>query len=146
MTFFDFDFILLRDSLSYIYKTHTNWKTNFKSFMNSNLSIIKLNVSAISGSSNIKPIFNLLPTRCGEFPDQCLHSSLWFVSWALVVSSAAGGSRHCPSQNPTKINQNYPLTRRSAGAFALHLKRPLRNEVSKSKKSIMCYSKRDKSV
>jgi hypothetical protein len=43
-------------------------------------------------------------TRCGEFPDQCLHWPLWSVSWARVVLTAAGGRRHCPSQNLTKRN------------------------------------------
>jgi hypothetical protein len=35
--------------------------------MNSNLSLIKFNVSATSGSSNIKPIFNLLPHAVENF-------------------------------------------------------------------------------
>jgi hypothetical protein len=70
--------------------------------MNSNLSLIKFNVSATIGSSNIKPIFNLLP----EFPDQCLHRPLWSVSWARVVLSAvgSGGCIHCPLQNHKKRN------------------------------------------
>jgi hypothetical protein len=37
--------------------------------MNSNLSLMKFNVSATSGSSNIKPIFNLLINICTGLSD-----------------------------------------------------------------------------
>jgi hypothetical protein len=83
--FFILIFYLLRTTLSYSYKTCTNWKTNLKSFMNSNLSIIKFSVSATRGSSDIKPIFNLLPHVAENFCEQCWYSPLWSVSWAHVV-------------------------------------------------------------
>jgi hypothetical protein len=82
-------FLLLRATLSYTYKTRTNWKTNWKGFMNSNLSLIKFNVSSASGSSYIKPIFNLLPyTVDNSLISVC--TPLWSGSWARVVLSAAG--------------------------------------------------------
>jgi hypothetical protein len=84
---FHFDFLLLRTTLSYSYKTRTNWNTNLKSFMNSNLSLIKFSVSATRGSSDIKPIFNLLPHVAENFCQQCWYSPLWSVSWAHVVLS-----------------------------------------------------------
>jgi hypothetical protein len=51
--FCDFNFLLIRATLRYTYKTRTNWKTIWKSFMSSNLSLIKFNVRATSGLSNI---------------------------------------------------------------------------------------------
>jgi hypothetical protein len=49
--------------------------------MKSNLSLTKFNVSATSGSSNIKPIFNFLPhvvenflvSVCTDLSDPCLE-------------------------------------------------------------------------
>jgi hypothetical protein len=104
MVFFsDFDFLLLRDTLSHIYKTRFNWKTDWKSFMNSNLSLIKFNVSATSGLSNIKPIFNLLPHAVDNSWSVFAQVSLISVlSSCSVVGSE--GRRYCPSQNPTRRN------------------------------------------
>jgi hypothetical protein len=94
---------LPRDALSYTYIARTNWMTNWKSFVNSNLSLIKFNVSAASGSSNIKPIFDLLPHAVENFLISVAQASL-----IRVLSSCSdvgsGGRRHCPSQSPTKIN------------------------------------------
>ena len=56
-----FWYLKLKASLSYTFEAHVNWKTNLKSFLNSSLSLTKINVSATSGSRNIKPISNLLP-------------------------------------------------------------------------------------
>jgi hypothetical protein len=54
-------FFIIQSYLRYTYKTRTNWKTDWNGFMNSNLSLIKFNVSTTSGSNKIKLIFNLLP-------------------------------------------------------------------------------------
>jgi hypothetical protein len=57
--------------------------------MNSNLLLMKFNVSATSVSSNIKPMFNLLPHVVENFLIS-VCTGLWSVSWARVVISAAG--------------------------------------------------------
>jgi hypothetical protein len=70
-----------------------------------NLSVIKFNARARSGSSNIRQIFNLLPhivenfliSVCTVLSDPCLEQ-------VSVVGS--GRRRHCPSQKPTKRNSS----------------------------------------
>jgi hypothetical protein len=99
----DFDFLLLRATLCYTYKTRTSWWINWESFIKSNLSLIKFNVRATNVSSNIKPIFNLLPhvvenfltIVCTGLSDPCLK---------LYSVVGMAGRRHCPSQNAIKRN------------------------------------------
>jgi hypothetical protein len=98
------NFLLLRAALNYTYKTRNNSKTNWNSFMDSNFSLIKFNVSATSGSSNIKPIFNPLPhvvenfliSVCTNLSDPCLE--------LVYCCHQQEGRWHCPSQELTKRN------------------------------------------